>query len=92
MNFEMGRKDSKGRNVYWTDNPAKHKKDGDEPNSVWWYMKTVAVHEFGHTLGLTHIPHLPSSMGDPHVVAGFSVTENDRKHLRALYYDHDRHF
>ena len=92
MKFEIDGKNSKGDIVYWTDNPDKHGDDGDEPNSVWYYMKTVAVHEFGHTLGLSHTGRWPASMGNPHEEAAFGVTANDRKHLRALYYDHERHF
>ena len=92
MKFEMGGKNSEDKVVFWTADPNKHDTAGPKEDSEWWYMKTVAVHEFGHTLGLNHSWRLPSSMGDPHDDAAFGVTANDRKHLRALYYDHDRHF
>ncbi len=66
MKFEMGGKNSKGDIVFWTTDSSKYGDPDPVDKSVWYYMKTVAVHEFGHTLDFDHNWRWPSSMGNPH--------------------------
>ncbi len=90
MKLEHIGTDWDGDTVFWTNDPDKHRKDGPTQNSRYYYVKVVATHEFGHTLGLVHIRHWPSVMRTPHYVLG-NITSADRKHIRGAYYGHTRH-
>ena len=89
----------------WTNNQSLH---GDEVNSgdpsvLFWYIRYIVLHEFGHTLGLpdfymgggqtNYDPDLdrePAIMNLPWEVGGH-IQQTDRDQLDAIYRTHTRH-
>ncbi len=94
MYFEHVGGDWDGNEVYWTLDSSLHGEPGPERESKYYYITTVAVHEFGHTVSIWDLPGTsfddkPSVMLNPHV--NFSLTSHDLKYIRAIYYDHTSH-
>ena len=93
MTFENPGYD-RGITLYWTTNSNQHGSVIPGTDIRLYYFGAYAAHEFGHTLGIrdferTKFKDKRAVMRDPYNY--FTPTADDRKHLRAVYYDHTAH-
>ena len=96
MTFEHIGRDWNDYEVVWT---RDHNLDGEEilnfPRPARYYnIEASSAHEFGHTINIGDLPGtdldgMPSVMFDPH--NNPTVTDNDRKYVRAVYHGHVFH-
>ena len=82
-----------GQNAYWTGNSSIHgdKVPDGTNDTVYHAVKSAILHEFGHAVGLGHIPVYPSQtiMNSGNDLT--SPTSLDRRHAKALYHGHSSH-
>ena len=86
-----------GREVYWTLDSNLMSDAVPDPmaDGVFYYIGALSVHEFGHTLNVGDFEYSRvfrdkvAVMRDPY--NNMSPTEEDRRHVRAVYYNHVMH-
>lgn len=87
-----------GKDVYWTTNSSLMLKPVPERRgeAIYLYINAIAVHEFGHAVGIANIVTNSSIFGvmemnmrDPYRY--HTPTSADRKHVRAIYHGHRSH-
>ncbi len=91
--------------VVWTDNPAKNRKrvdQRDRSKGIYIYIPYIALHEFGHTLGLPDFYVITGNNWDARLLgvtaimnipwkAGHIRQDQDIAQLHAIYARHGKH-